>query len=73
MLRDRPGTELEKYIAAELSQSYPEFFEGTGSSGGGASRSSGGAAGGSKSVAADDASAFLANLEGIATGKVEVR
>lgn len=72
MLRDRPGTELGKYISAELVTVYPEFFEGTGSSGGGASKSAGGAGGGARNIAANDGAAFLANLEGIAKGKVTV-
>lgn len=53
---------------------YAGAFEGTGSSGGGAPRSAGGAGAGSKTVIpAGDQAAFLANLEGIAKGSVEVR
>lgn len=72
MLRDRPGTEIGKYISGDLVKAYPEFFEGTGSSGGGASKSASGAGGGARNIAADDAAAFLANLEGIAKGTVKV-
>jgi len=53
----------------------PEFapvFPGTGSSGGGATKSSGGATGGSRVIAANDNSAFLANLDAIASGSVTV-
>ena len=47
-------------------------FEGTGSSGGGAVRSAAGG-GGRNVVAAGDNDAFLANLESIAKGEVEVK
>jgi hypothetical protein len=48
------------------------LFEGTGSSGGGASRSSAAGGGGVTRIAAGDNNAFITNLEGIASGKVEV-
>ena len=72
IVANRPGTELGKYIVGDLATAYPEFFEGVGSSGGGASRPSGGAPTGARSIAANDADAFLANLEGIAKGTVTV-
>jgi hypothetical protein len=46
------------------------LFEGSGSSGGGASKSAG-SAGGARTVIAGDTNGFIANLEGIASGKVE--
>jgi len=54
-------------------KTYAPAFRGTGSSGGGASRSTAGGGGSPSVIAADDSKAFLANLEGVATGKVEVR
>ena len=71
MLRERPGTPVEKYVAEELSKAYPEFYQGTGSSGGGAPKSAGGA-GHVRSIAAGDMKSFLANVEGIAKGDVRV-
>jgi len=73
MLRDNPGRDVGKFIAEELGKEYPEFFQGSGSSGGGAPRSTGGAVGGVRSISADDGSAFISNLEGIARGTVVVR
>lgn len=72
MLKERMGTSVEKFVAEDLFKQYPEFYQGSGSSGGGATKSNGGA-GGSRVIAAGDSAAFLANLEGIASGKVEVR
>lgn len=72
MLRDRPGIEIEKYVSDELKKEYPEFYNGSGSSGGGASKSNAGGVGTTKTVAADDSASFLANLEGIAKGEVAV-
>ena len=67
-----PMTYDELVAEMRASADFQGAFEGTGSSGGGASRSTAG--GGSKTVvAAGDNSAFLANLEGIAKGEVEVR
>lgn len=76
MLKDRMGTPVEKFIAEELVKEYPEFFQGSGSSGGGASKSAGGASGGlGRSIAAGDLSpkGFLDNVEAIAKRQVEVR
>lgn len=53
MVADSPGASVEEFIADEVAKQYPEFFEGSGSSGGGASKSVGGA-GGAKHIAADD-------------------
>jgi hypothetical protein len=72
LLRDRPGTEIGKFISEDLSKQYPEFFVGTGASGGGASKSTGGA-GGAKTVQQGDSAGFLANLKGIADGSVTVK
>lgn len=73
MLKARPGTPLEKFLRDDLVKEYPEFYEGSGSSGGGAARSSAGGGGGRRTIAAGDDAAFLANLEGVAKGQVEVR
>lgn len=76
MLKDRPGTPVEKFIQDELSKQYPEFFQGSGSNGGGASKSVAGGAGiVGRSIAAGDLSfkGFLENVEAIAERKVEVR
>lgn len=72
MLRDRPGTEVDKYIAGDLAKEYPEFFAGTGSSGGGASKSSGSAGASVRQIKAGDKAAFAHNLERIAKGEVAV-
>lgn len=73
MLRDKPAAEIDKYVADELRKEYPEFYNGSGSTGGGASKSSNaGGSGPVKRIAADDQAAFLANLEGVAKGEVAV-
>jgi hypothetical protein len=61
-------------LVAEMraSNDYAGAFEGTGSSGGGAVRSAAGG-GGRNVVAAGDNDAFLAHLEQIAKGEVEVK
>lgn len=71
MLKSRPGTVVDKYIAEELIKVYPEWYQGSGSSGGGASKSTGGA-GGTRVVTPGDNDAFIANIEGIAKGEVQV-
>lgn len=73
MIGDAQGAPMSilQFVKTTLKTEFPVAFEGTGSSGGGASRSAGGA-GGTRTVAPGDNSAFLANLEGIATGKVAV-
>jgi len=64
---------FEELVAEMRSSSdFASAFEGTGSSGGGAVRSAAGG-GGRNVVAAGDNDAFLANLEQIAKGEVEVR
>ena len=72
MLKNDPTREVGKYVAEELSKQYPEFYVGSGSSGGGASKSAGAAGGRVRTIAAGDNAAFLANLEGIASGEVTV-
>ena len=71
-LAKAPGKDIGKFIEAELAKEYPEWFVGSGSSGGGASKSAGGAGGRVRTIAAGDNAAFLANLEGIASGEVTV-
>lgn len=73
MLKEHPGREIDKYIAEQLSEEYPEFFNGSGSSGGGALKPSAGGGGVRKTIAVGDESAFLAELENIAKGATEVR
>jgi len=73
ILREDPGADIGEFIETKLAEQWPEFFEGTGSSGGGASRSAGGAGSFRRTIPAGDNDAFLANLEQIATGKVQVR
>jgi len=73
-ITDGKGTPMTIGDLIDELKADPDFarnFEGSGSSGGGASRSTGGA-GGRHVVAADDNDAFIANLEAIAKGEVEV-
>ena len=76
LVSDGQGTPMTmaQLVEGKLVDEYPRAFEGTGSSGGGASRST---AGGQDRVAghiaADDGDAFMDNLDGVASGKVEVR
>jgi hypothetical protein len=71
---DGKGTPMDfgAFVEQELMVKYPRAFDGTGSSGGGATKSNPGG-GGAKVVAAGDSKAFMDNLEGIASGKVQVR
>ena len=73
--KDGAGTPMTiEHLVQELRDD-PEFavnFEGSGSTGGGAAKSTG-RAGGAKTIAAGDSKAFMANLEDIAKGTVEVR
>lgn len=68
----RPMT-MEQLVETKLAEQYPRAFEGTGSSGGGASKSSTSGQRVAGTIAADDGSAFMDNLEAIADGKVQVR
>lgn len=72
MLRNRMGTPVEKYLAEDLSKEYPEFYQGSGSSGGGASRSAAGGLG-PRSISRSDSKAFLSNLDGLADGSVKLQ
>lgn len=69
---DGKGTPMtfDMLVEGELMKKYPRAFDGPGASGSGASKSAGGAGGAAKTIAADDNSAFLANLDGIAKGTV---
>lgn len=68
--------EVDKFIGEDLLKEYPEFFQGSGSSGGGASKSTGGAGGVVTRIAAPAngvfGSEFLQNLKGISEGKVAI-
>lgn len=72
MLRDKPGIEVDKFVSETLKSEYPEFFNGSGSSGGGAPRSTAGGGGTPQTIAAGDSQGFIQNLEGIAKGDVKV-
>ncbi len=74
LVADGSGTPMtvHQFVEKNLKAQYPGAFNGSGSSGGGAIKSSGGASG-AKTIAAGDNAAFLANLDGIASGSVEVR
>lgn len=69
MLKNRMGTPVEKFVTEELSKAYPEFFEGTGSSGGGASKSAGGAVNGQPRVMPFTTRLTQADVEALAAGK----
>jgi len=73
ILKENREVPLDKFFKEDLSEKYPEFYTGSGSSGGGASRSDAGGGGSGRVIAADDGGAFMANLEGVAAGKVTVR
>lgn len=74
ILKSDPGGDIGEFIEGKLANDWPEFYEGTGSSGGGASKASAGGAGGyRRTVPAGDNAAFLNNLDAIAAGKVQVR
>lgn len=72
MLRDRMGTPVEKFIAEDLSKQYPEFFQGSGSSGGGAPKTTAGGRGSPSVIESTNSPEFLANLEAIAKGSARV-
>lgn len=73
-IADGKGTpmDFDQLVEQVLLPKYPRAFDGTGSSGGGAAKSAG-TTGGTRVVSASDNSAFIANLEAIAKGAVEVR
>ena len=71
MLKERPGTPVEKYVSEELKALYPEFYEGSGSSGGGATKSH--ASSGGARIIPDGATWSKADIEDIASGKAQVR
>lgn len=62
---------FDAFVEQELMTKFPRAFDGTGSSGGGAAKSAPGG-GGVKRIASGDNAAFLANLDKIASGEVEV-
>jgi len=74
MVSDGKGTPMDfgSFVEHHLMTKFPRAFEGTGSSGGGAPKSSAGGGGNPKSITAGDNSAFISNLEAIASGKVDV-
>lgn len=72
MVKSHMGTPVDKYISGQLLKEYPEFFQGTGSSGGGATKAQGGALGGIRKIAASDAKAIATYAEEIMSGKAEV-
>jgi len=73
MLKASPGNDVAKYIAEELEKEWPEFYGGSGSSGGGAPKSSPSGGGRVRQISRGDGDAFMANIDAIADGKIEVR
>lgn len=71
-LKEHAGTPIEKYVLSDVRKSYPEWFEGSGSSGGSATRSGAVSGGGPRVIPAGDNAAFLANLDGLAKGTIRV-
>jgi hypothetical protein len=71
VLKDKPATELGKYVADELRKEYPEFYTGSGSTGGGASRSKG-AVSTTPGFIQADAESYRANVEKLARGEVKM-
>jgi hypothetical protein len=72
---DAKGTPMTIAQLVEEMKEDPDFsrnFEGTGSSGGGAPRSNAGGGGAVRQIASTNSPDFLANLSGIAGGKVKV-
>jgi ribosomal protein L17 len=67
----RPMTIAQLVEEMKADTDLARLFEGSGSSGGGASKSTG-SAGGSRVVTAGDNDAFIANLESIAKGEIQV-
>jgi hypothetical protein len=70
ILKNNIGVEIGKYVREDLLNEYPEWFEGSGSSGGGASKSV--SSGGGKRVITG-AEAFSQNIEAIAKGTAVYR
>lgn len=71
MLTSSPGLEVGKYVTDDLKKEYPEFYNGSGSSGGGASKSNAGG-GGFRTVVGTKGPDFLKNVAEIAKGNVAV-
>lgn len=75
MVRDATK-EVDKFIAEDLLKEYPEFFQGSGSSGGGAAKSNGGAGGVVTRIAAPTNGVFgpdfLQQLGGISKGTTTI-
>jgi hypothetical protein len=72
---DAKGSPMTIAQLVEEMKEDPDFarnFDGTGSSGGGAAKSNGGAGGAVRQIASTNSPDFLANLSGIAGGKVKV-
>lgn len=64
--------EVDKFIAEDLLKEYPEFFQGSGSSGGGATKSAGGAGRTGPTRITNDPASLLANIDALAKGEVTV-
>jgi hypothetical protein len=62
---------FDAFVEQDLMAKFPRAFDGTGSSGGGATKSAPGG-GGTRRIAPGDNAAFLANLDKIVSGDVEV-
>lgn len=67
-----PTTDIEQYIGGTLRQQYPYMFRGTQADGGSA-RGNRGTNTATRTIQSGDTKAFLANLDKIVAGEVEVR
>lgn len=67
-----PTTDIEQYIGGTLRQQYPYMFRGT-QADGGAARGNRGSNSAVRTIQSGDTKSFLANLDKIASGEVEVR
>jgi hypothetical protein len=68
-----PTADIEKYVMGTLREKHPYMFRGTQAGGSGARGSRGGASGAVRTIPFGDVGAFLANVDAIAKGEVEVR
>jgi hypothetical protein len=69
---ERKNYSMDKFVA-HLSTQFPSAFLGTGSSGGGSQRSTNYGGGSRRTIQSGDNRSFIANLDAIADGEIEVR
>lgn len=70
-LKEHMGTPIDQFILADVRKAYPEWFEGSGSSGSGAAKSQAGGAGGRRVIPVGDLGKG-SNLEDYLAGKLQV-